>query len=213
VIVKLANIELTPENPTYKGGAWHVEGMANEEIVATGIYYYHSENVTETRLNFRIQVWEPDLELGHVGYRILYGLSSEEGLNQHLDGIVTKQDRCIAFPNIYQHQVQPFELVDKTKPGKRQILVFFLVDPRYPILSTTQVPPQQLSWAISAGLMDEVNRKLPPELVALVSTYMDWPMSLKGAKQHREKLMAERGRFAQKVNRQIFERSFSLCEH
>ena len=27
IIVKLANIELTPENPTYDGGSWHVEGM------------------------------------------------------------------------------------------------------------------------------------------------------------------------------------------
>jgi len=27
VIVKLANIELTPENPKYHGGVWHVEGQ------------------------------------------------------------------------------------------------------------------------------------------------------------------------------------------
>lgn len=27
VIVKLANIELTPEKPEYPGGVWHVEGM------------------------------------------------------------------------------------------------------------------------------------------------------------------------------------------
>jgi hypothetical protein len=42
VIVKLANIVLTPEKPTYPGGSWHVEGMKNEHIVASGIYYYHS---------------------------------------------------------------------------------------------------------------------------------------------------------------------------
>ncbi|KAG0350000.1 hypothetical protein BG005_010481 [Podila minutissima] len=41
VIVKLANIELTPENPRYTGGSWHVEGMASENIAASGIYYYH----------------------------------------------------------------------------------------------------------------------------------------------------------------------------
>ena len=39
VIVKIANIQLTPENPNYEGGSWHVEGMKNEKIVATGIYY------------------------------------------------------------------------------------------------------------------------------------------------------------------------------
>jgi hypothetical protein len=56
-IIKLANIHLTPEQPEYKGGSWHVEGtfvsdssdvsfkahceyvgMVNERIVASGIY-------------------------------------------------------------------------------------------------------------------------------------------------------------------------------
>ena len=27
IVVKLANIELTPEKPTYEGGTWHVEGQ------------------------------------------------------------------------------------------------------------------------------------------------------------------------------------------
>ena len=27
IIVKLANIHLTPENPSYEGGSWHVEGQ------------------------------------------------------------------------------------------------------------------------------------------------------------------------------------------
>lgn len=74
VIVKLANIVLTPENPVYLGGSWHVEGMLvsvlsfilkllwqeaklivnkNERIVATGIYYYDQENITESELRFR----------------------------------------------------------------------------------------------------------------------------------------------------------------
>lgn len=53
VIVKLANIELTPENPAYQGGSWHVEGMLNERIVATGIYYYSSQNITNSRLGFQ----------------------------------------------------------------------------------------------------------------------------------------------------------------
>ncbi|KZT14170.1 hypothetical protein NEOLEDRAFT_1052463, partial [Neolentinus lepideus HHB14362 ss-1] len=53
VIVKMANIVLTPEKPEYAGGSWHVEGMDNEKIVATGIYYYDSSNVTESKLSFR----------------------------------------------------------------------------------------------------------------------------------------------------------------
>ncbi|KAI0350807.1 hypothetical protein OH77DRAFT_1593350 [Trametes cingulata] len=58
VIVKLANIILTPEKPRYLGGSWHVEGMANEKIVATGLYYYDCKNITESRLDFRTVVGE-----------------------------------------------------------------------------------------------------------------------------------------------------------
>lgn len=32
VIVKLANIELTPEKPEYEGGTWHVEGQLVSHI-------------------------------------------------------------------------------------------------------------------------------------------------------------------------------------
>ena len=32
IIVKLANIHLTPEKPRYEGGSWHVEGQMNENM-------------------------------------------------------------------------------------------------------------------------------------------------------------------------------------
>ncbi|KAJ2996456.1 hypothetical protein HDV02_006534 [Globomyces sp. JEL0801] len=59
VIVKMANIHLTPETPHCKGGSWHIEGTPNESIVATGIYYYDQENITTSRLSFRT-VCDPD---------------------------------------------------------------------------------------------------------------------------------------------------------
>lgn len=55
VVVKLASIELTPEKPEYAGGSWHVEGFLNEHIVATALYYYEVENVTEARISFRTE--------------------------------------------------------------------------------------------------------------------------------------------------------------
>ncbi|KAF9561123.1 hypothetical protein EC968_005839 [Mortierella alpina] len=214
VICKLADIELTPDNPKYEGGVWHVEGMANENIVASGIYYYHTENISESRLNFRIQVCEPDYEQNdNRGMELMYGLENDQALIQYLDGIVTKQDRCIAFPNIYQHQVQPFELEDPTKPGTRSILVFFLVDPAKPILSTTNVPPQQKTWAPTKGLLQEVQEKMPPEIFAEIHKLVDWPINLDEAKLHREELMKERKYFVQTMNTDMFERPFSLCEH
>lgn len=47
VITKLASIHLTPEKPRYDGGAWHVEGMVDDGIVATGIHYFDQENIKE----------------------------------------------------------------------------------------------------------------------------------------------------------------------
>lgn len=53
VIVKLANIHLTPENPRYLGGSWHVEGQLNERICASAIYYHSAENITDNYLSFQ----------------------------------------------------------------------------------------------------------------------------------------------------------------
>lgn len=63
VIVKLANIELTPEKPTYDGGSWHVEGQLNERICATTLYYYDSKNVADNSLVFRHRTDEDEFEL------------------------------------------------------------------------------------------------------------------------------------------------------
>lgn len=184
VIVKLANIELTPGNPNYKGGVWHVEGMENERIVATGIYYYHSENIAESHLQFRQAIKEPDYQQNdNRGVREIYGLNDNDELNIPLGHVVTQSDRCIAFPNIYQHRVDPFTLLDPSKPGYRKILVFFLVDPFNPILSTANVAPQQRN------------------------------MTLSDAKKHREELMKERKFFVETNTKEYFERPFSLCEH
>ncbi|KAG8925471.1 hypothetical protein FRC02_009635 [Tulasnella sp. 418] len=76
VIVKLANIQLTPEKPEYPGGSWHVEGMANECIVASGIYYYSSKNITSSHLAFRESVSfdEPYEQNDDEGVKKTWGL-------------------------------------------------------------------------------------------------------------------------------------------
>lgn len=170
-----------------------------------------TENITESRLNFRIHVREPDLDQSDdEAYDILYGLEEDGPSIQYLDGIDIKQDRCIAFPNIYQHQVQPFELADPTKPGSRNILVFFLVDPELPILSTTHVPPQQKEWDTPKGMMLTVMERLPPELVVEIDRMVDWPIKLEEAKTHREELMEERKDFVEVMNDEMFERPFTM---
>ncbi|KAI0779945.1 hypothetical protein C8Q74DRAFT_1367753 [Fomes fomentarius] len=221
VIVKLANIVLTRENPKYPGGAWHVEGMANENIVATGIYYYVCENITESRLDFRTTVGTSDSTSGlpyqqsdHKGYVVAYGFGRDHALNQHLGHIVAEADKCIAFPNVYQHHVDAFELADPSKPGYRKILCFFLVNPDVPILSTMDVPPQREDWVRGALEEAPALRNLPQELLDLVTGYVKGGVISRGeAEDHRDRLMKERSQCAFEHNRQVYEVEFNMCEH
>ncbi|MER5474373.1 DUF4246 domain-containing protein [Streptomyces sp. NPDC002685] len=189
VIVKLATIQLTPDKPEYPGGSWHVEGMLNERIVSTGIYYWDSENITESRLSFRAALDDPNYEQNDDnGLREVYGLENEDALNQVLGSASTPAGRCLAFPNTLQHRVGSFRLTNPTRPGYRKILAFFLVDPSERIVSTSDVTPQQ-PWSDTST------------------------MTLEQAKSYREQLMQERKFFVDEHNEQLYEREFSLCEH
>nr|WP_323378874.1 DUF4246 domain-containing protein [Streptomyces smaragdinus] len=189
VIVKLATIHLTPEKPEYPGGSWHVEGMLNERIVSTGIYYWDSENITDSELSFRAVLNDPSYEQNDDnGLRDVYGLEDEDQLNKILGASATPAGRCLAFPNMLQHRVGDFGLVDPTRPGHRKILAFFLIDPSQKVVSTSDIPPQQ-PWAETST------------------------MTLEQAKAYREELMQERKFFVDEHNEELYEREFSLCEH
>lgn len=87
VIVKAANYILQP-GQSYEG-TWHVEGMANEKIAASGIYYYSTTpNLDQTCLAFRLkrdndtearantQNWGFSKNLGKVATSFLHSVSS-----------------------------------------------------------------------------------------------------------------------------------------
>ena len=224
VIVKLANIVLTPDKPTYPGGSWHVEGMSNESIVATGLYYHTCENITESRLDFRWTLSHGDDSFDnhldyqqddHKGFMVVYGLGRNVVLNQELGGIVAQEGKCVAFPNVYQHCVAPFELADKSRPGHRKILCFFLVDPTVRVLSTSDVPPQQTAWwdGIAQMVMPEL-AALPQELFDKIMMYVrEGAMSRDEAEQEREELMGERSAFTDDHSWDFYEVKFNMCEH
>lgn len=178
VIVKLANIHLTPEAPSYAGGSWHIEGLLNEHICATALYYYDSENVTESCLDFRTRADREEL-MGELKYQQgdydtierIFDMSSfdqagpghtsegEEPRRQHdgpgsttqpIGSVLTRPGRALFFPNVYQHHVSPFRLEDPSRPGHRKIVALFLVDPRIRIISTANVPPQRKDWWLDA---------------------------------------------------------------
>jgi hypothetical protein len=83
---------------------------------------------------------------------------------------------CIANAAISQHRVSPFKLVDPTKPGHRRFIALWLVDPTKRVISTANIPPQQMSWYIESllGTSPETRKealtKLPTELVNLLES-------------------------------------------
>lgn len=201
IIVKMASIELTPEQPSFPVGGWHIEGQMNEHICATALYYLDSENITDSSLSFRMQTpadmnAEKDFNVGQDSYHWMeqiYGttLSGNSPCLQNYGSVETRPGRLLAFPNVLwvrvprvltclliclgsQHRVSPFRLLDPTKPGHRRFIALWLVDPTRRIISTGNVPPQQMSWYVDSLLGStsparyEALSKLPHELVALL---------------------------------------------
>ncbi|KAK2041000.1 hypothetical protein LZ31DRAFT_568317 [Colletotrichum somersetense] len=91
VIVKLANIQLTPEKPTY-------------------------DNVTENRLAFRTNankekfVHSGETELMYEPNEFdsldrTFKIDSRGSITQDLGSVLTREDRLLAFPNVYEHCV------------------------------------------------------------------------------------------------------------
>ncbi|CAA7260755.1 unnamed protein product [Cyclocybe aegerita] len=222
VIVKLANIHLTPDNNHYAGGTWHVEGQLNEHICATALYYYSNENTANSTLAFRQQsdavgvTYTNYAQDEHDFLEIVYGCRNGDPGVQIVGGVHTREGRLLTFPNILQHQVQPFGLKDASKPGHRKILALFLVDPHIRVLSTANVPPQQRDWW--AGRLNEVGTgldRLPQELKDEVFGEVQggFPISLEEAKELRKELMEERKRIQVKHGYAFEYKQFSLCEH
>lgn len=146
----------------------------------------------------------------------VYGIEQQGSAVQVLGKVNTREGRLLAFPNVFQHRVEPFSLEDASQPGHRKILALFLVDPYVRIPSTAHVPPQQKDWwrRMLYGL-DRV-ADLPPELAEAVvgSAGKDLPISLEEAKEIRLELMEERKGVVESVDEK-FERmdSFNFCEH
>lgn len=153
IIVKMASIELTPENPSFPAGGWHVEGQINEHIIGTALYYLDSENITDPYLKFRTMTNYNEEEYWSTGQDAFKWMEEIFGVHlrsdpciQEYGSVDTLQGRLLAFPNFFQHRVSGFRLRDPTKPGHRRFIALWLVDPYTRIISTANVPPQQAEW-------------------------------------------------------------------
>ncbi|KAK6882625.1 hypothetical protein K6H10_000687 [Candida tropicalis] len=212
VIVKLADIELTPERPAYPGGSWHIEGTENEDIVATVLYYYDIENIFDSRLSFRTLFNDPVYEqYDNIYTEVLFGLHDNDPIVKYLGNIEDKEDIVVIFPNILQHHVDPFELTDKTKPGHRRILCFFIVNPYNDrVLTTKQVPPQNKEWWDDTSLDYLFPNNLKEKILDLKNGET-WPMNFAQAEDVRKVLMKERSMY--EMPEDDVGITFSICEH
>jgi hypothetical protein len=212
VIVKIASIQLTPDKPCYNGGSWHLEGTDSECIIATGIFYFQSENITESKLSFRSLAESPQSyeQNDDFGVEELYGIQDGQPLIRNLGSLTCHQDRLVTFKNFNQHRVEKFELEDKTKNGVRKILAFFLVDPKEKVLSTKQVPFPYKDLLVEF-LQVLFRRVIPVEILEIIAEYAG-AIGIQEARENRAKLMdARRVAFVDMENDEML--AFNLCEH
>ncbi|KDE04619.1 hypothetical protein MVLG_04998 [Microbotryum lychnidis-dioicae p1A1 Lamole] len=224
VIVKLDNIVLTPDQPTYTGGVWHVEGMKNESIVATGIYYYDQVNIDGSSLAFRGTFDETELpyeqnDEGRV--EIVFGIHGDGPTMQSYNSVATTHNRIASLR---------FPCATAPSRGTARSSSFFLVDPLRPrIPSTRDVAPQQREWIEralcestpgadteaddSAPSRGSLIDRLPNELWDRILDLTDGLITQDEAKEHRNKLMFERKFKLKELSTEVYEREFSLCEH
>jgi hypothetical protein len=101
-------------------------------------------------------------------------------------------------------------------PGHRKILAFFLVNPaKDPIVSASDVPPQQAEWTREAfAAASSMTANLPSELYECVQEHLsDTLMTRAEAEAHRLDLMGERTSFMVEHEKVVVQQPFDMCEH
>lgn len=221
VIVNISKIDLTPGGPQFPGSPWHVEGMRAERIVACGFHFLSSvrrandlgqtrvvtsnftqENITDTNLQFRMAVTFPrGFSAGDTGATLrTWGFRDGDSSHQYIGFVPIRSGLNLVFPNIYQHRQTSFQLADPSKEGHLKIVRFFLVDPDIkPIISTSLVAPQQKEW-IHKAIDDNLDSKLPFEVVEVIMQNVDGLMTAEEAELYRKQLIDETGHFTHANN-------------
>ncbi|KAJ2446773.1 hypothetical protein GGF42_005607 [Coemansia sp. RSA 2424] len=216
-IVRMSSIELTSKLPIYGGKDWSVAGLDNERIIATGIFFYDMANVSQESLQFREALSSCDFAAEQFDvYSVAkaYGIglddatSDEHLISQEIGSVGIKNGRCVVFPSILQHKMPELELADRTKPGHCKMLTFYFVDPSTRIPSTEIVPPQQQEWYSEDALASEPFRSLPGLVANGTVEKIDFPISLKEAKQLRSQVFQDTGVVDKDAAFELFEPHF-----
>ena len=170
----------------------------NEHICATVIYYYDVNNITNSHLSFHQQCNNDnvsDISYGQEHHKWLsevFGCKQNGPAIQDIGSVATKEGCLITFPNVLQHHILPFQLLDKSKPSHRKIFTLFLVDPHMKIISSVNVPCQQQEWWAQELPKNNALPNLPPELANIIMDDVEeFLIRLKQAKELRLELCGE----------------------
>jgi len=142
VITKIVKISLIDDNLI---GAWHVEGMSHENIIATASCTLEQDTELNAELFFKRTYTEGEAE--SLTFNTHQNPSTElvELLNKTyipLGKVQITEDDLIVFPNSHIHKVD-MKINENTKCIKsRTILVFWLINPDIRITSTKDIEQQ-----------------------------------------------------------------------
>ncbi|KAK6522421.1 hypothetical protein TWF281_002982 [Arthrobotrys megalospora] len=184
VVVRILNIELTPENPQYEGDYWSIDGTRNEYIVATGVYYFARENVTDWSIKLRHKNFFSTAFAQPIPARTI----------NDFEPTIVKENRAVVFSNMYENCISSFGLVDATKPGFAKMVVFHVCNPFHTDPpSTRKIPPQQPGQYEQSLRNSLIGQKLPEEIFQKIISYVCGNMMTEEeARSHREILLLER---------------------
>ena len=185
VITKIVKIDLKNKIE----GAWHVEGMSHEHILATASITLHQTDNFSTSISFK-RFFDPLQD--DFGFSLQGNLPQDaravlDFINYNkTDPIGTHQVKSgdvMVFPNSHIHKVDMDFKQEIGKTPHRYLVVFWLISPEDYLKNNTQTIPAQQTL-----------------------------ISLKDAKKIRLELMKERTYF-KKSQFEQGEREINLCEH
>jgi hypothetical protein len=160
------------------------------------------ENIAGHSIKFRMAVTYPrGFSAGDTGATLrTWGMRDGDSCHQYIGEISIREGLSVVFPNIYQHSLTPFTLADPTMAGHLTAIWFFLIDPEIkPVISTSVVGPQQKEW-IGKALDDNLDTRLPNELIQQILDNVEGLTSHEEARDYKERFVQETDQFTQANN-------------
>ena len=141
VITKIVQINFN--EPNELAGAWHVEGMSHENIVATATCTLEQDPGLSAELLFKrvLTGQEADyyqMKISQYPHDFIYEILEKATIP--LGRVEINTGTCLVFPNSHIHKLD----MKSVGPGPqtRTLVVFWLINPDVKIPSTSDIPQQ-----------------------------------------------------------------------